>query len=46
MKTLHSKTNELRGYIEWLDAINATIIKIEDDRGGVGAWVIYFTTNS
>lgn len=45
MKKLTSSTNELLGHVEWLDAINATIVKIEDDRSGSGAWVIYFTTN-
>lgn len=45
MKKLTSSTNELLGHVEWLDAINATIEKIVDDRGGSGAWVIYFTTN-
>jgi hypothetical protein len=45
MRTLNSNTEELLGHIEWLDAINATIEKIVDDRGGSGAWIIYFTTN-
>lgn len=34
-------TEELLGSIEWLDARGETIIKIEDDRGGSGGWVIF-----
>lgn len=35
-------TEELLGTIEWLDGINAQIVKILDDRGGSDSWVIEY----
>lgn len=43
-KKLLVSTEELVGHIAWLDAIHATILNIEDDRGGSGSWVIHFTS--
>lgn len=35
-------TEELLGTIEWLDGINAQIVKILDDRSGSDSWVIEY----
>lgn len=35
-------TEELLGTIEWLDSINAQIVKILDDRSGSDSWVIEY----
>ena len=43
MQKINVPTNELPGIIEWLDAINAVIHNIEDDRGGSGSWIINYT---
>lgn len=44
MKRINVQTEELLGIIEWLDALNATIHSIEDDRGGSDSWLINYTT--
>lgn len=40
---LNAGTEELLGYIQYLDRIGAAIMRIEDDRSGSGTWIIYYT---
>lgn len=46
MSKLNVPTDQLLGIIEWLDAIRAVIINIEDDRGGSDGWIINYIPNN
>jgi len=35
-------SDEFFPIVEWLDAVGARIMRIEDDRGGSDSWVIYY----